>query len=123
MSNSAEWAEMYNESIGKEYYTADELQKYRDGSDPDLYPNVDWFDSMFDKMAENQRVNLSVTGGGDLVKYYVSGSYYNESSIYKSAGNIYGYDSSINYNKFNTKYVYNEIYIAKYVKTYINNGN
>lgn len=52
-------------------------------------------------MAENQRVNLSITGGGDIVKYYVSGSFYNESSIYKNAGNIYGYDSSINYNKFN----------------------
>lgn len=101
MSNSAQWAEMYNESIGKEYYTPDEIQKYRDGSDPDLYPNVDWFDSMFNNMAENQRVNLSVTGGGDLVKYYVSGSFYNESSIFKNAGNIYGYDSSINYNKFN----------------------
>lgn len=101
MAGSAEWAEMYNEANGKKYYTDDEIAKYRDGSDPDLYPNVDWFDALFDNMAENQRVNLSVTGGGDVVKYYVSGSFYNESSIYKSAGNIYGYDSSINYNKFN----------------------
>lgn len=77
------------------------MQKYREHSDPDLYPDVDWFDALFDDMAENQRVNLSITGGGDIVKYYVSGSFYNESSIYKNAGNIYGYDSSINYNKFN----------------------
>lgn len=101
MTDASRWAEMYNEAYGKEYYTAAEIQKYRDGSDPDLYPNVDWFDALFDKMAENQRVNLSVTGGGELVKYYVSGSFYNESSIFKNAGNVYGYDSSINYNKFN----------------------
>lgn len=101
MTDSGNWAEMYNEAFGKAYYTDEEIQKYRSGSDPELYPDVDWFDALFDDMAENQRVNLSVTGGGDLVKYYVSGSFYNESSIYKDAGNIYGYDSAINYNNLN----------------------
>ena len=36
-----------------------------------------------------------------MVKYYVAGSYYHENSIYKNAGNIYGYNSSLRYNKFN----------------------
>ena len=101
MLDSARWAELYNEASSTKYYSDEVMQKYREHSDPDLYPNVDWFDALFDDMAENQRVNLSITGGGDIVKYYVSGSFYNESSIYKNAGNIYGYDSSINYNKFN----------------------
>ena len=97
MLDSARWAELYNEASSTKYYSDETIQN----SDPDLYPDVDWFDALFDDMAENQRVNLSITGGGDIVKYYVSGSFYNESSIYKNAGNIYGYDSSINYNKFN----------------------
>ena len=101
MLDSARWAELYNEASSTKYYSDEVMQKYREHSDPDLYPDVDWFDALFDDMAENQRVNLSITGGGDIVKYYVSGSFYNESSIYKNAGNIYGYDSSINYNKFN----------------------
>ena len=101
MLDSARWAELYNEASSTKYYSDETIQKYREHSDPDLYPDVDWFDALFDDMAENQRVNLSITGGGDIVKYYVSGSFYNESSIYKNAGNIYGYDSSINYNKFN----------------------
>ena len=101
MMGSAEWAELYNEASGSNYYSPDEIQKYRDGSDSDLYPNVDWTKALFDNVAENQRVNLSVTGGGDVVKYYVSGSYYHENSIYKNAGNIYGYNSSLRYNKFN----------------------
>ena len=95
MLDSARWAELYNEASSTKYYSDEVMQKYREHSDPDLYPDVDWFDALFDDMAENQRVNLSITGGGDIVKYYVSGS------IYKNAGNIYGYDSSINYNKFN----------------------
>ena len=101
MLGAAEWAELYNEASASNYYSQDEIQKYRDGSDSDLYPNVDWTKSLFDNVAENQRVNLSVTGGGDVVKYYVAGSYYHENSIYKNAGNIYGYNSSLRYNKFN----------------------
>lgn len=101
MLGSAEWAEIYNEASGSNYYSSDEIQKYRDGSDPDLFPNVDWAETLFDNVAENQRVNLSVSGGGNVVKYYVAGSYYHENSIYKNAGNIYGYNSSLRYNKFN----------------------
>lgn len=101
MVNSAQWAELYNEVTQSQYYSPEVIQKYRDGSDSDLYPNVNWFDEMFNDMASNQRVNLSVTGGGDIVNYYISGSYYHENSIYKTADNLYGYDSSIRYNKFN----------------------
>lgn len=101
MLGSAEWAELYNEAYGTEYYSKDDIEKYRNGSDPDLYPNVDWLDALFDDLASNQRVNLNITGGSDIVKYYVAGSFYNESSIYKNAGNIYGYNSSLRYNKFN----------------------
>lgn len=101
MTNSAQWAELYNEATGSSYYSPEDIQKYRDHSDLDLYPDVNWFDALFDDMAANQRVNLSITGGGDNIKYYVSGSFYNESSIYKNAGNIYGYNSAIRYNKFN----------------------
>ncbi|QIU93297.1 SusC/RagA family TonB-linked outer membrane protein [Bacteroides faecium] len=98
---SAEWAELYNEAFQTKYYSDEEIRKYRENSDPDLFPNVNWFDALFDDMAESERVNLNISGGGDIVKYYVAGSFYNESSIYKNAGNIYGYNSSLRYNKFN----------------------
>lgn len=101
MLGSAEWAELYNEAYGSQYYSPEDIETYRTGSDPDLYPNVDWLDALFNDMAANQRVNLNITGGSDIVRYYIAGSFYNESSIYKNAGNIYGYDSSIRYNKFN----------------------
>lgn len=101
MLGSAEWAELYNEAAGIQYYSPEVIDAYRTGSDPDLYPNVNWTDALFDDIAENQRVNLNVTGGGDVMKYYVSGSYYHENSIYKNGGDIYGYNSSLRYNKFN----------------------
>jgi len=100
-ANSEQWARMYNEAKGTSFYTPDDLEKYRSGADPDLYPNVDWIDALYRNVAYNQRVNASVTGGGDVARYYISGSFYNESSIFRNAGDIYDYNSSINYNKFN----------------------
>ena len=101
MVNSAEWAELYNEAFQTQYYSPEDIRRYRENSDPDLFPNVNWFDTLFDDMAESERVNLNISGGGDIVRYYVAGSFYNENSIYKNAGNIYGYNSSLRYNKFN----------------------
>ncbi|MDR3118684.1 MAG: TonB-dependent receptor, partial [Mediterranea sp.] len=101
MVNSAQWAELYNEATGRQIYSQTEIDKYRSGADPDLYPNVQWTQDLFKDMATNQRINLNLTGGGEIATYYISGSYYNEGSIYKSAGNLYGYDPSINYNKYN----------------------
>lgn len=100
-TNSEQWARMYNEASGLGRYTDADLAAYRTGSDPDLYPNVDWIDALYKNIASNQRVNASITGGGDIARYYISGSFYNESSIFRNAGDRYDYDSSINYNKFN----------------------
>jgi len=99
--NSAQWAELFNEAKGMKYYSDEDIRKYRDGSDPDLFPNVNWTDELYRNTATNQRVNLSINGGGDICKYYVSGSFYNEGSIFKSVTDKYDYNSSINYNKFN----------------------
>ena len=100
MANSAQFAEMYNEASNSNYYTDDVIQKYLNGSDPDLYPNVNWIDEMYNNFATNQRVNINISGGGTIAKYYVAGSMYNEGSIFK-ADNTNDYNSSINYNKIN----------------------
>ncbi len=101
MVNSMQWAELYNEALGREYYTPEEIQKYATNADSDLYPNVNWIDELYRDHAFNQRVNLNITGGGSIAKYFISGAFYNEGSIFKNAGDRYDYNSSINYNKFN----------------------
>ena len=100
-ANSYQWAEMYNEAVGSKYYTDTEIDRYRTGVDTDLYPNVNWINELYKDQAHNQKVNVSLRGGGSIATYYVSGSYYNESSIFKDAVDRYNYNSSINYNKFN----------------------
>jgi TonB-linked SusC/RagA family outer membrane protein len=45
------------------------------GSNPYVYPVVDWQNLLFKKSTNTQRVNLSVSGGGGVARYYVAGSY------------------------------------------------
>jgi len=45
------------------------------GSNPYVYPAVDWLDMLFKKRTATQRGDLSVSGGGGVARYYVSGSY------------------------------------------------
>ncbi len=99
--NSAQWAELYNEATGTSYYSDEVIDKYRTGEDPDLYPNVNWIDELYNDYAANQRINVNISGGGEVSSYYIAGSYYNESSIFKDAGDVYDYNTSINYDKFN----------------------
>ncbi|MGM9738205.1 MAG: SusC/RagA family TonB-linked outer membrane protein [Candidatus Cryptobacteroides sp.] len=105
MVDAFQFIDLYNEAYGYRnngelYYKQEMVDKYRDGSDPDLYPNVNWIDELFKDVAWNHRVNANVSGGGSIARYYVSGSYYNESSIYKT-DNMNSYKTSINYDKFN----------------------
>lgn len=45
------------------------------GSNPYVYPAVDWLKLLFKKRTSTQRANLSVSGGGGLARYYVAASY------------------------------------------------
>lgn len=89
MANSVEYATLYNEMKGYDFYTPEVIQKYKDGSDPDLYPNVDWIDAVFKPSTSNQRVTANVTGGGEIARYFVSSAYYHEDGIFKSGGESY----------------------------------
>jgi TonB-linked SusC/RagA family outer membrane protein len=107
MVDSNQWTELYNEAYayshnGKQFYNDEIIQKYKTGSDPQLYPNVNWIDGLYKDWASNQRVNVNVSGGGSMVRYYVAGSLYNESSIFEEDKHKgMDYNSSINYSKVN----------------------
>lgn len=98
--NAVQFAEMYNEAAGYKFFSDEAISAYRTGSNPDLYPNVDWMDAIFKKVTTNQRVNASVSGGTSVVKYYVSGSYYGEGGLFKE-DSTKNYDTATNYRKFN----------------------
>lgn len=65
-------------------YTADQIQKFRDGSDPLNYPNTDWQKETLQKSAAQSQHSLSVNGGSENVKYFVSLGTIAQEGIYKN---------------------------------------
>ncbi|RDC62527.1 SusC/RagA family TonB-linked outer membrane protein [Adhaeribacter pallidiroseus] len=83
MLDAATFAEVYNEGgyyragrnpnyYNNPQYSADAIEKYRNGSDPVLYPNTDWVGELLKSQASQQNINLQVNGGSDNVRYLLS---------------------------------------------------
>lgn len=53
-------------------YTDAALQRYRDGSDPVMYPNTNWVDEVLKPYSSQQRINLSANGGNEAIRYFLS---------------------------------------------------
>lgn len=93
MASSAQYAELINE-INPGTYSAEQIQKFRDGSDPVNYPNVDAFDELLRNALQTSH-NVSASGGGKYVKFYASIGYRYQDNYYKN--------SASNYNQYNVR--------------------
>ena len=102
-ADAGQWIDYYNDisldAYGRPAYTPQQNEMFLNGTDPDLYPNVNWMKEIFKNMSNSQRVNLNISGGGKRIRYYISGSYYSEGGIFNVQKNSQ-YDASLRYNKF-----------------------
>ncbi len=78
--NSYEYATLRNIAAANENlpaaYSAEELQKFKDGSDPDAYPTFnDIWGTITNKNAALTQHNIEVSGGAERVKYYAALGY------------------------------------------------
>ncbi len=77
------------------------LQKFKDGSDPLGYPNINWFDYVTRKSYPQTQHNVNVSGGTKMVKYFASVGYLFEDGIFKDFDSPYDISSVPNYNRYN----------------------
>lgn len=89
---SWEYATYYNmamKNMGKqEAYTAEQIQKYRDGSDPDNYPNVNHLKWLLESGSGFQHQhNLSIQGGNNNLSYNLSVGYRNQEGMTANTNN------------------------------------
>ncbi|OQP57869.1 SusC/RagA family TonB-linked outer membrane protein [Niastella populi] len=81
-------------------YSQDYIDKTAAGTDPYVYPNVDWMDEVFNKTGENRRFNASARGGSANANYYVSVAYYDEKGFLKTDG-LSSYDAGGRFKRYN----------------------
>lgn len=103
--NAAEYAELVNEGrrnvgITSMAYTDEQIELYRNGSDPYLHPNVDWVDEILRKNTTQSITNLNITGGSEVVRYFVNVGYTSQSGLYKE-DNLNNYNTNSKINRYN----------------------
>jgi TonB-dependent starch-binding outer membrane protein SusC len=93
MASSATLAEYGNEWLvrtGRDpLWSAEEIQKFRDGTDPVNYPNTNWIDYTFKNFTLQEVINLNIRGGADNMRYRISGSYSHQDDILKDGTHSY----------------------------------
>ena len=83
-------------------YSAAELAKFQDGSDPLVYPNVNWKEQAFRNMAHESQAFVSMYGGSDKVQYYTQLNYTDARGLYKNTVQD-NWDSQLKYSKANIR--------------------
>jgi TonB-linked SusC/RagA family outer membrane protein len=65
------------------FYSEQKIQATALGTNPMVYPNVDWYSELFKNSTINKNANVSVSGGGQVATYHVAGGYENENGLLK----------------------------------------
>lgn len=83
-------------------YQPEELALIKSGLDPDFYPNVDWSKLLLKNGAMSYRADLSMSGGGNTARYFVSLSYVEDQGMYNTDETLRKkYDTNANYKRWN----------------------
>ncbi|MBA2762204.1 MAG: SusC/RagA family TonB-linked outer membrane protein [Segetibacter sp.] len=91
--DSWDYATLFNEASGSVTYTDQDIQKFRDGSDPDNHPNTNFLKAVFSKNGLQTGHNLSISSGSANTQYNLSFGYlFQDGLVVKN-----------NYNRYNIR--------------------
>ena len=106
-TGSYEFARMWNMKQAmdgvqdkKLYFTPEQIEAYRTGSDPIVYPNMDWGDYLFRNVFLQSKNNVNISGGSDNIKYFISIGYLYQNGLLKDMPNQ-PYDNNYRYDRYN----------------------
>ena len=81
-------------------FTPEQIEAYRTGSDPLLYPNKNWREEVFNDVFVQSKNNINISGGSENVKYFVSMGFLYQNGILKQLPFV-DYDNNYRYNRYN----------------------
>lgn len=100
--NGATFMELFNEAetnqpLGKALYSQERIDGTRNGLNPYVFPNVDWYNEMFKNRSFSETFNFNIRGGGKKVDYFSSVSVSHEDGMLKSRSkDFFSFDNNIN---------------------------
>lgn len=88
--NGYEFASLMNEAVAHGTgstanlpWSEADLLNFQSGADPYSYPSVDWTDEVLKRNAFQTINNLSISGGNEIVRYFVNVGYTMQDGLYK----------------------------------------
>lgn len=84
-------------------YSPRELEYFRDGTNPELYPNVDWQNMAYRDYAMKHQVDFQFKGGSDRFKYYTTVTYANVSGLLNHTDMFSLYNSQLSNVQMNVR--------------------
>ena len=77
-------------------YSDEKIANTRKDNPSYRFPYTDWRNTMLKRFANNDRVNLNISGGGSIARYYVAASLKHDTGILNVADNAtYNYNNNI----------------------------
>lgn len=102
MVGGVDYMKLHNEALTTRgittgLYDDTKIRATEQGLNPLVYPNVDWYNEMFNKNAFAQRFNFNIRGGKKAVTYFMSASVKHDAGNLKSLSKDYfSYNNNIN---------------------------
>ncbi len=103
-----EYMNMYNQATRSRdpsaplLYSINKIFGTINSQDPNIYPNVNWYDELFKDYTLNRKANLNVNGGGDIAQYYLSISHNNDTGLLK-VDPLNNFNNNIDINRSNLR--------------------
>ncbi len=106
-ANAQQYMKMYNEAVLNEAggnarpYSFDKIRGTAAGKDPILYPNVNWYEELFNKYTINERANFNVRGGTSKITYFMNLNAVHETGMLKGRSKeFHSFNNTIDYMKY-----------------------
>jgi TonB-linked SusC/RagA family outer membrane protein len=93
---------IYAEAGKAPYVSEGDMQMYRNRTDPELYPDVNWWDEVSKDFTDNITANVDINGGTDILRYALELSYFGENGIIQTDPNQ-EWDSSLRVKRYNVR--------------------
>lgn len=108
--NSYEWATALNQAYAYDSYISgsytpqysdEQIEHYRTGDSPILYPSTDWYDYMLKDYSMQTQSNINIRGGSKRVKYFFSLGYFTQDGMLNTNVVPQDYDYQVKYRRYN----------------------
>jgi TonB-linked SusC/RagA family outer membrane protein len=101
------YANAMNEALaldGQDYlYSKEQLDAYKNGTYPEYYPNVNWFDEVLANTGMVHDFNTTFRGGIGRTRYFVALNYMDGNGLLKQDRNTNSYSTQLNYRRANMR--------------------